>query len=252
MRVCIAALVFLSAVSNLVAAISLKGAVVDPKIKTWDDKVAACVFDSPFASLPMVAKEVVQKNFKVPKMLVGAGLQIIRNEVRAKAQFDLLELQPVKSAREATCPALFGVASDDAFVLPHHTRLVYEAWQGEKSLFNFTGGHNGARPDWFKEEGAAFIARELFARAGLEVPPLPSSSSKVPRAPPPVASAKKAACSSDDEPPRGQAGQLAKVRSPEVNALTLASCLPWCGKPCRSKEKGRHVDPLQPTALLVL
>jgi len=127
-----------------------------------DHDLAACVLDSAFRDLRTVAEELVGRGrFPIPSFLVSWALELVRSEVATRAAFDPLELMPIKCAKLAVCPALFGVASDDTFVLPHHTQDLHDAWKGERSLRVFDGGHNGVRPTWFLEEAADFLAERL-------------------------------------------------------------------------------------------
>lgn len=123
-----------------------------------DSKIHACVLDSPFADLKVVATELVDRGrFKVPHFLLNIALEIIRSEIQSRADFDLNECRPVSQAHKATCPALFAVAHDDSFVLPHHTRDLYEIWGGRADLVDFEGGHNGERPAWFIQKACDFL-----------------------------------------------------------------------------------------------
>jgi len=134
------------------------------------EQLAACVLDTPFSSLSLVAKELVHSVCPLPNLLVNTGLSALRREVLSKADFDLHELEPAQFAHEATCPALLAFAEDDVFVQPHHTKMVYDAWAGEKMLFTFTGGHNAPRPEWFLEEAARFLAQKLYQAGSLHAP----------------------------------------------------------------------------------
>jgi hypothetical protein len=98
----------------------------------------------------------------VPQFLVNVAFELIRQEVTSRADFDPLDLTPLAVASEATCPALFGVAADDTFVLPHHTQDLFNAWRGERVLRVFDGGHNGVRPVWFLEAAASFLVQKLW------------------------------------------------------------------------------------------
>ncbi|CAE8714847.1 unnamed protein product [Polarella glacialis] len=112
-----------------------------------DGELAACVLDSAFQDLRTVAEELVLKGrFPLPSFLLTWALGVVRREVSSRADFDPLELAPIKWAPGARCPAFFGVASDDTFVLPHHTQALHDAWGGERQLRVFDGGHNGLRP----------------------------------------------------------------------------------------------------------
>lgn len=127
-----------------------------------DRDLAACVLDSAFQDLKTVADELVGKGrFPVPSFLTGWAFDMVRHECINRAGFDPLELSPIKHAPVAACPGFFGVASDDSFVLPHHTQALHDAWGGARHLRVFDGGHNGVRPTWFLEEAAAFLADEL-------------------------------------------------------------------------------------------
>mmetsp|Transcript_142407 Transcript_142407/g.262469 ORF Transcript_142407/g.262469 Transcript_142407/m.262469 type:complete len:520 (-) Transcript_142407:193-1752(-) len=138
------------------------GAVTSILRAAEDHQLAACVLDSPFGDLKTVAEELVNRGrFKIPQFIVNMGLELIRREVRARAEFDPHELMPIKCAPKAKCPALFGVASDDSFVLPHHTQDLYNVWAGERLLRVFDGGHNGVRPAWFLEEASDFLTERL-------------------------------------------------------------------------------------------
>eukprot|EP00427_Karlodinium_veneficum_P017597 CAMPEP_0169129038 /NCGR_PEP_ID=MMETSP1015-20121227/36906_1 /TAXON_ID=342587 /ORGANISM="Karlodinium micrum, Strain CCMP2283" /LENGTH=396 /DNA_ID=CAMNT_0009193017 /DNA_START=63 /DNA_END=1253 /DNA_ORIENTATION=+ len=135
-----------------------------------DNSISACVLDSAFSDIATVATEVIRRKCRVPKVLVSAALQVVRRDVKTKADFDLLDLVPANVAPRAMCPALFGAASDDTFILPSHTQRVYDAWAGEKLFYQYSGGHNGARPGWFLEEAAFFLSHALCKRANIVCP----------------------------------------------------------------------------------
>lgn len=127
-----------------------------------DAKIHACVLDSPFSDLKKVAEELVDRGrFRVPGFLLSMALELIRSEVQSRAHFDLLKCMPVEQAHQATCPALFAHAYDDNFVLPHHTRDIYEIWGGRAEFVDFDGGHNGERPAWFMKKACEFLQKSL-------------------------------------------------------------------------------------------
>eukprot|EP00928_Gymnodinium_smaydae_P022317 TRINITY_DN18792_c0_g1_i1.p1 TRINITY_DN18792_c0_g1~~TRINITY_DN18792_c0_g1_i1.p1 ORF type:complete len:504 (-),score=89.96 TRINITY_DN18792_c0_g1_i1:138-1649(-) len=127
-----------------------------------DPSIAAVVLDSAFCNLRTVAEELVSRGrISIPQFLLNMAFEIIRQEVSSRAEFDPADLAPLDSAPRATCPAFFGVAADDTFVLPHHTRDLFNAWAGERVLRVFSGGHNGVRPAWFLEAAASFLVERL-------------------------------------------------------------------------------------------
>lgn len=128
-----------------------------------DHELAACVLDSAFGDLRLVAEELVSRGrLRLPHFLVNMAFEMIRQEVQSRANFDPAELMPIRCAPNAVCPAMFAVASDDSFVLPHHTQDLHNAWAGERLLRVFDGGHNGVRPAWFLEEAADFLTEFLW------------------------------------------------------------------------------------------
>lgn len=123
-----------------------------------DPDIAACVLDSPFADLAAVVEEYTERiRITIPKALLGMGLDRIREEIKERVGFDPYDLKPVKHAPHAAMPALFGVARDDTFILPHHTIDLHNAWGGDRQLIQFEGGHSGRRPPWFLDQAADFL-----------------------------------------------------------------------------------------------
>jgi len=140
-----------------------------------DRCIAGCVLDSPFVSLRVVAEELVgQAVSVVPQFVLDMALEMVRGECVSRAGFDPDAVLPKRSAPLAKCPAFFGVAHDDNFVLPHHTQDLYDAWGGERCIRRFGGGHNGDRPAEFMREAARFLALQLRCEGGgMQVVPLP-------------------------------------------------------------------------------
>ncbi|CAE7897026.1 yqkD [Symbiodinium microadriaticum] len=126
-----------------------------------DSGISALVLDSPFSNLPMVAQELVQSQVGLPDFLVSLALSRVRTEIQERAHFDIQELLPIRSAPRARSPALFAVADDDDFVLPHHTHDLHAVWGTEAKLVTFQGGHNGPRPKWYLEQAADFLEMRL-------------------------------------------------------------------------------------------
>lgn len=135
-----------------------------------DLAVAACVMDSAFCDLRTVAEELANcGRLPIPNALIGLALDVIKSEVQSRAEFDPWKLSPITTAPFASAPALFAVAWDDSFVLPHHTQELHDAWGGERQIRVFDGGHNGVRPAWFLDEAADFLLDNLKAAAARPV-----------------------------------------------------------------------------------
>jgi len=132
-----------------------------------DPTIAACVMDSPFSSLRQVAEELVLGGgIAVPRFMLSMALRVISGEVESRAGFCIDDLEIIDKAPDAVSPALFAVASDDKFVLPHHGKDLHNSWGGEeRKLVMLEGGHNGTRPPTFVKEATEFLKKHLLEAA---------------------------------------------------------------------------------------
>lgn len=128
-----------------------------------DPSIAACVLDSPFSNFRKVAEELVaSKRINLPGFLTAIALQLVRGEVQSRADFDIDALSPIDMVPKIFVPVLFAVASEDTFVLKHHTEELCDAWGGsERSIMQVAGSHNSGRPHWFLDVAAAFLENRL-------------------------------------------------------------------------------------------
>lgn len=129
-----------------------------------DPSIAACVLDSPFSSLRKVAEELVaSKRINMPGFLTEFALQLVRGEVQSRAGFDIDTLSPIDVVPKVIIPVLFAVASEDNFVLPHHTEDLCSKWGGpERTIMQVGGSHNSSRPQWFLDAAATFLQNRLL------------------------------------------------------------------------------------------
>jgi len=138
------------------AATSLMFGVSDPSI-------AGMVIDSPFLSLSILAKELVETHAsKLPKMMVALGLKMIRKSIKAKANFDIEKLNPVDDVGSCFIPALFAHAEGDDFILPHHSKTLHDKYGGDKNMILFEGDHNTPRPVFFYDSVLIFFSNVLL------------------------------------------------------------------------------------------
>jgi hypothetical protein len=128
-----------------------------------DPTISACVLDSPFSSLRKVAEELVaSKRINLPGFLTEFAMQLVRGEVQSRAGFDIDSLSPIEVVPKVLIPVLFAVASEDTFVLPHHTEELCNKWGGnERTIMQVGGSHNSSRPQWFLDAAASFLQNRL-------------------------------------------------------------------------------------------
>ncbi len=134
------------------------------------------VCDSPFASLPILCEELVEKardqGVVVPGVVVSVALSMIARSVRNKANFNIRDITPIDDVRNIDIPALFVVGADDDFITPHHSERLVEAYKRgvTTNLFMCPGGHNDARPDIVFEGIEEFCKQRLSLTQSLTVP----------------------------------------------------------------------------------
>ena len=92
-------------VSNIVLWGRSMGAVASLLYAETDPKLSALVLDSPFASLPQLATElVVDGKLGVPKVAVSLVMRLIRRNIKKRAKFDMFKLKPIaKVNKYAAC-----------------------------------------------------------------------------------------------------------------------------------------------------
>ena len=110
------------------------------------------ICDSPFASLPQLCEELVEKaraqGIVVPGIVVSVAIAMIARSVSKLAHFSIREIAPVDHVSTIDTPALFVVGADDDFIPPHHSEDLCAAYNRgiSTNLLMVPGGHNDARP----------------------------------------------------------------------------------------------------------
>jgi len=142
-----------------------------------DLSIAAVVLDSPFSSLEVLIREIVDRvELKIkPGILVNAGLKLIRSSVLKRNGLDIFKLKPIENVHTCFIPAVFVAAAHDNFIQSHHASDIYEVYAGDKNLITVDGDHNSRRPPYLLDSIAIFFHDRLCVPAGLTA--LPGSSS---------------------------------------------------------------------------
>ena len=131
-----------------------------------DPSIAAMVCDSPFADLQQLANELVlrgqEMGIRVPAVAVSIAMSAIRRTVRRTASFDPKDVSPIANVASAFVPALFAHGARDAFIQPHHSEQIHEAYAGDKNLIIFDGDHNSRRPQFLFDSASIFLRQTLM------------------------------------------------------------------------------------------
>ncbi|XP_008782969.1 uncharacterized protein LOC103702352 isoform X2 [Phoenix dactylifera] len=138
------------------------GAVTSLLYGAEDPSIAGMVLDSAFSNLFDLMMELgdVYK-IRLPKFTVKMAVQYMRRVIQKKAKFDIMDLNTVQFAPKTFIPALFGHASEDIFIKPHHSGLIYQAYAGEKNIIRFEGDHNSPRPEFYYDSVSIFFYNVL-------------------------------------------------------------------------------------------
>ena len=126
-----------------------------------DPSIAGMVLDSPFSSLKKLVEELVKEKVNLPNFVINQALKMVKTTVHKKANFLLENIEPIKFAERCFIPALFVAANNDAFIKPHHSKLLYDVYPGDKNLINIEGDHNSQRPRFFKDSATIFFYNTL-------------------------------------------------------------------------------------------
>ena len=109
--------------------------------------IDAMVLDSGFYSLKLLIDELIGSKIKLPKFIFDKVLQMVKETIREKANFELDVLEPYIYAKNCLVPAFFCHGKEDDFVLPHHSQDLFNEYKGSyKYIEMVKGGHNSVRP----------------------------------------------------------------------------------------------------------
>jgi alpha/beta superfamily hydrolase len=151
--------------TNTVSTIGLwgrsMGAVTALLYGVTDPTIAGIVLDSPFSSLKLLVEELVKDKVSLPGFIVSGAIKMVKSSVKKRANFDLNDIEPINYAKNCFIPALFCSAKNDDFVKPHHSKKLFEEYQGEKNITSVDGDHNSVRPKYFKDSAAIFFYNSL-------------------------------------------------------------------------------------------
>ncbi|GLU20655.1 hypothetical protein SLE2022_368440 [Rubroshorea leprosula] len=138
------------------------GAVTSLLYGAEDPSIAGMVLDSAFSNLFDLMMELVDVyKIRLPKFTVKMAVQYMRRVIQKKAKFDIMALNCLKVAPKTFIPALFGHASGDKFIQPHHSDLIFKSYAGDKNIIKFDGDHNTSRPQFYYDSVSIFFYNVL-------------------------------------------------------------------------------------------
>ncbi|XP_009108297.1 uncharacterized protein LOC103833996 isoform X1 [Brassica rapa] len=152
--------------SNQVSRIGLwgrsMGAVTSLLYGAEDPSIAGMVLDSAFSNLFDLMMELVDVyKIRLPKFTVKVAVQYMRRVIQKKAKFNIMDLNCLKVSPKTFIPALFGHASGDKFIQPHHSDHILKCYAGDKNIIKFDGDHNSSRPQFYYDSVLIFFYNVL-------------------------------------------------------------------------------------------
>lgn len=131
-----------------------------------DNMLDAIVLDSPFASLRLLAEDLVQKaSARIPAFAVHGVLRFVRASIQKRAGFDIDDVSAISHVQRMYIPALFCVARDDNFIANSHSDKLHAKYAGEKFYLAVDGDHNEVRPP------AMHLFVRRFLQRFMQIPP---------------------------------------------------------------------------------
>lgn len=127
-----------------------------------DHSIGGMVLDSPFCNLRQLASELAQSEYlsvKVPSWLLSGALAFGRMRIKSLCNFDIDQLAPEQHVGNSFIPALFIHGEADDFIAPHHTKTLFEAYNGDKELEIVDGDHNSQRALHVIQKAVMFFCR---------------------------------------------------------------------------------------------
>lgn len=112
-----------------------------------NDKRISCVCaDSAFSDFNILAKEMVDKQFKLPNFIFSTAISFLRNTIINKNGLDINNLKPINEVKKITMPIIFVHGVKDTLIQMQHSVLLFENCNASNKFVKFfEGGHNTKR-----------------------------------------------------------------------------------------------------------
>ena len=130
-----------------------------------DPSIAGIICDSAFTKLKKLALELAKTRVSLPGFVLSAALSFVEGTIKSKANFSIYDLNPIEHVDKSFIPIQFVCAKNDVFILPKHTKKLYEKYAGDKALIEVEGDHNSARPKYAMDSMSIFLYNTLQVEA---------------------------------------------------------------------------------------
>lgn len=111
-----------------------------------DKRISCLCADSSFSDFIILAKELVQKNVKLPNFVFSTAISIIRKTIINKNGLDIYNLKPIEEVKKIKIPIMFIHGVKDVLIDMQHSVDLFENCDADPKIINFfEGGHNTKR-----------------------------------------------------------------------------------------------------------
>ncbi|CCW67952.1 unnamed protein product [Phytomonas sp. Hart1] len=126
------------------------GAVTAIMYAAGDPSINCIVCDSPFSSLKELIDDLVTEHTEsvsccIPNFCKRGAVNVIRKNIIKRAMFDIDDVDTVKFARDCKVQTMLIHGEDDDFVLPEHSKRIFNAFKGSCVRTLVRGEHNDKR-----------------------------------------------------------------------------------------------------------
>ncbi|OQR98520.1 Amino Acid-Polyamine-Organocation (APC) Family [Achlya hypogyna] len=123
--------------------------------------ISGLVLDSPYTSLADMIQSCFEnaksQGIYLPGFVLWMTMALARKSISAKAGFALDEVNPLKSSKSCSVPALFFNGSHDLYVSPTTASRFDDVYGGTATRLTFDGDHYGDRPVGVEKSAITFL-----------------------------------------------------------------------------------------------
>ena len=127
-----------------------------------DKRISCLCADSSFSDFIILAKELVQKNVKLPNFVFSTAISFIRKTIISKNGLDIYNLKPVEEVKKIKIPIMFVHGVKDVLIDMQHSVDLFENCEAAPKIVNFfEGDHNTKRDKLLVEKILDFFKTYL-------------------------------------------------------------------------------------------
>ena len=111
-----------------------------------DERIKCICADSSFSDFNVLAKEMVNKNIKLPNFIYSTAIAFVRKTIIKKNGLDIYNLKPIDEVDKIKTPIMFVHGVKDKLIDMQHSVKLFEKCEASSKIVNFfEGGHNTKR-----------------------------------------------------------------------------------------------------------